>query len=208
MALPVPYDSLPGDLQETLVRSHVEFEKGWKGITLLDYLKLVDKNGILDVVKQVHARCSKASSALWGHLDCIVGGWTYEAGQQISQGFNFTTKNADAMLSFMKGLTTFCQDGVNCHGPRDTFRELITAGPGLHVCITQTAARETNPHDIHIDKFQTVCKRKADGFCDYEYFDKQMVEHMKDVVPWWLGERLKEVGKVIAEHPPERGPKY
>ncbi len=208
MGLPVPYDALPGDLQDTLERSHVEFEKGWKGISLEDYLKLTDKNGILAVIKEVHQRCSKAESALWGYIDVIIGGWTYDAGQQISEGFNFRCKNPDTMLSFVKGSGRFCQDGTNCHGPRDSFRELIKAGPGLHVCITQTAARNTHLHDIHIDKFQTVCTRKSDGYCTYEYFDSQMVAHMKDVIPWWLGERAKDLGELLKEYPPERGPKF
>jgi hypothetical protein len=206
MSLPAPYDSLPADLQETLIRSHVEYEKGWKGLSLADYLKMRNDDGILDVIKAVYNRCS-VLPGLWGHIDSIVGGWTYAGGNEISQGFNFNCAKPDPLLNLLKVSGSFCQDGVNCHGPRDTFRELIKSGPGLHVCVVQTDSRGTHKHDIHIDKYQTVCTRKEDGFCDYKYLDKNMANHMKDVVPWWIGERLKELGKIIAEHPPERGPK-
>ncbi len=91
---------------------------------------------------------------------------------------------------------------------RDTFRELIKSGAGLHVCVVQTNSRHSHRHDIHIDKFQTVCTKQKDGYCDYEYFDEQMVNHMKDVVPWWLGERLKDIGEAMTKYPPERGPKF
>jgi len=206
MTLPAPYDTLPAPMQETLVRSHLEFVKGWPGLSLIDYLKMRDSDGILDVIKAIYNRCLIAPG-IWLQIDTIVGGWTYAGGNQISQGFNFNCSDPDALLKTVRGSDKFCQDGVNCHGPRDSFRELITSGAGLHVCVTQPAARNTHKHDIHIDKFQTVCTKQSDGFCDYKYLDSNMVDHMKDVVPWWIGERLKELGKIMAEHPPERGPK-
>jgi len=201
------YNNLPSEMHETLIRSHIRFEKGWNGITLEDYLKLQETDGNLPVMREICQRCF--GTRIWDHIDCIIGGWTYEKGKQISQGFNFTCNNPDALLTLLKSLKDkFCQDSSNCHGPRDTFRELIKAGPGLHVCVTQEEKRNSNLHDIHIDKFQLVCNRQNDGFCDYTYIDKQFYDHMKDVVPWWVSDKLKEVGKVIAEHPPERGPKY
>jgi hypothetical protein len=207
MSLPTPYDALPLELQETLVRSHFEAEKGWKGLSLEEYLKMRNDEGTLDVIKAVYERC-RAIPSLWAHIDSIVGPWTYAAGHDISQGFAFKCAKPEALLDLLKASSKFCRDGVNCHGPRDTFRELIKSGPGLHVCVTQSASRSSHLHDMHIDKFQTVCTKKSDGYCDYAYLDSNMYNHMKDVVPWWVGERMKELGKIIAEHPPERGPKY
>lgn len=205
--LPAPYDSLPLPLQETLQRSHVEYEKEcWKGISLADYLDHRTKDGILDVVKAVYERC-KILTGLWGHIDCVKGGWTYPGGANISQGFDFNCKNPEALLTLLKKSADFCQDGVNCHGPRDTFRELIKKGPGLHVCVVQKDSRETHKHDIHIDKHQTICTKQEDGFCNYEYLNDQMADHMKDVVPWWIGERMKELGKMMEKYPPPKGPK-
>lgn len=204
--LPAPYDSLPLPLQETLQRSHIEFEKGWKGISLADYLEDRKKVGILDVVKAVYERC-KVFAGLWGHIDCVIGGWTYPGGNNISQGFNFNCSNPDVLITLLKASNNFCQDGANCHGPRDTFRELIKSGPGLHVCVVQKDSRETHKHDIHIDKHQTVCTKQEDGFCDYTYLNEQMYDHMKDVVPWWIGERMKELGKTMEKYPPPRGSK-
>ncbi len=206
ITLPAPYDKLPLPLQNTLVRSHIEAEKGWKGLSLQDYLKMRNDDGILEVIKAVYNRCLICPS-LWGHIESIVGGWTYPAGQDISQGFNFNCANPDALLTVLKSSDKFCQDGTNCHGPRDSFRELVKAGSGLHVCVVQASSRLSHKHDIHIDKFQTICEKQSDGYCDYAYLNTNMFNHMKDVVPWWVGERAKEVGKIIAEHPPERGPK-
>lgn len=207
MDLPVPYNTLPGALQQTLIQSHKIAEKEWKGLTLEDYLKMRDNDGKLAVFKAVYNRCVVLST-LWSFIDSIEGGWTYPAGHDVSQGFNFNCSNPDALLKTLKASDKFCQDGVNCHGPRDSFREIITSGEGLHVCVVQPNSRGSHKHDIHIDKFQTICKKQTDGYCDYSYLDSNMVNHMKDVIPWWIGERLKEVGKAIADHPPERGPKF
>ena len=205
MALPAPYASLPAAMQKTLIRSHVLFEKGWPNITLLDYLKLQDKEGILEVIKAVFHRC-RIQPSVWLHVDTIVGGWTYAAGNDISQGFEFNSSTPDSLLATLKSSDQFCQDGSNCHGPRDTFRELVKSGSGLHVCVTQAASRMSHRHDIHIDKFQTICQKQTDGYCDYAYLNDNMYNHMKDVVPWWVGERAKDLGKIIGETPPERGP--
>jgi hypothetical protein len=181
------------NLRQTLVRSHLEFEKGWPGISFDDYLDVLKARGHLAVIQAVYDRCI-VSPKIWDHIDSIKGGWTYPAGNEISQGFNFICKDPAALRTLMNASTKFCKDGANCHGPRDTYRELITAGPGLHVCITQVGNSLSDfPHDIHIDKFQTICKRKTDGFCDYSYVDMQMVNHMRHVIPWWIGERFKNL---------------
>lgn len=202
--LPPPWDEdLPRELQETLVRSHVEFEKGWKGISLGDYLKvLVDCQG-LDVIRAVYER-TLIYRKIWTHIDCIIGPWTYPAGHGVSQGFNYTCANPDAFLSAMRHPTApFCEDLFNVHGEKDCFRELVSGGAGLHVCITRPAARATERHDIHIDRYQVVCSRLPDGHCNYAVATpgavQNMSDHMKEAIPWMLGEERKKVEKRAKE---------
>jgi hypothetical protein len=183
-------------LKDTLKRSHVQFEKGWKGISYDDYLKVLTDNGILEVINAVYNRCL-IYPVIWKHIDSIFGGWTYAAGHDVSQGFSFICSNPDALLDVMRHpQAPFCQDPFNVHGERDSFREIVMSGPGLHVCITQPQARGKAdvPHDIHIDKFQVVC-RKINGYCNYATATpgaaKNMKDHMKDVVPWLLDKTRK-----------------
>jgi hypothetical protein len=37
----------------------------------------------------------------------------------------------------------FCKDLINVHGQRDSFREIVKQGPGLHICIAKPAVRST-----------------------------------------------------------------
>jgi len=197
--LPPPYDNLPDAVQNTLARSHVRFEQGWKGISLADYLKVQNDDGNLDVIKAVYDRCL-VYPGVWSHIELIIGGWNYAKGHNVSQGFEFTCSNPDALLILMRQPNApFCEDPFNVHGPRDSFRELIKHGPGLHVCISQCQARADHNHDIHIDKFQTVCQKVAGRFCNYVVADKEaaknMEEHMKEAIPWMLGEARKAAEK-------------
>src|SRR5262249_37467162 len=134
--------------------------------TIPDLLKAMDARGDLGVLKDIEFRC-RTQPGLWARIRNVLGVWDYAGGNQVSQGFGFTCDDPDAMKTLVKSSSKFCEDPVNVHGPRDTYRELITAGPGLHVCITQKDQRSNPkyPHDIHIDKFQTVCERGADGKC-------------------------------------------
>jgi len=209
-ALPAPYNTLPIALQDTLVRSHVEAEKGWPGLTLEDYLKDRESTGILDVIKKIYVRCV-IYPAVWSHIDSIVGGWTLKTGHNISLGFNFRCSNPDELLKRLRDTAApFCEDTSNVHGPRDTFRELVTSGPGLHVCVTQPASRATEFHDIHIDQFQVVCTKEEDGKCNYKYVRDRdafgnFVGHMSDVIPWLAEKAMKTVGEAVApngEMPP------
>ena len=45
MGLPAPYDNLPLPLQNTLIQSQIEAEKGWPGLSLADYLKMRNDDG-------------------------------------------------------------------------------------------------------------------------------------------------------------------
>jgi hypothetical protein len=194
--LPAPYDKLPIALQDTLIRSHVEAEKDWKGLTLEEYLKDRQSTGILDVIKAIYDRC-KIYPVVWSNIDCIIGGWTLKTGHNISLGFNFKCSKPENLLDRLRDQNApFCEDTTNVHGPRDTFRELVQGGPGLHVCVTQPAARGTDYHDIHIDRLQMVCT-KDNGKCDYHYVNSKdalgnFVGHMSDVIPWLVEETMKK----------------
>ncbi|MDG4594572.1 MAG: hypothetical protein P9F75_02585 [Candidatus Contendobacter sp.] len=207
-ALPETYNKLPDPLKPTLVKSHQEYVKGWKGRSFVDYVNDLDSGGHLAVIRDVYTRCTKEPK-LWPFIQVIIGPWTYAAGHNISQGFNFLCDKPDELLKALRGSSFFCEDDptTTVHGPRDCFRELITSGAGLHVCVVRPASRQEHHHDIHIDKFQTVCARKADGSCDYKKLNTNFVYHMKDVVPWFLTEvapkkieeAAKAVGKVAGE---------
>src|SRR5262249_6115939 len=93
-----------------------------------------------------------------------------------SKGFYCEPFDYAAFMSQMTGLTaartttgplrdsSFCRDKIAVHGPRDCFREIVADGEGLHICITQPAARGTEHCDCHIDEHQQgqVC---FDGWC-------------------------------------------
>lgn len=199
-ALPAAYTKLPESLKQTLVQSHVEHVKGWPGRPFADYINDLESHGQLAVIEAVYKRCGKESK-LWSFIQAIVGPWNYAQGHDISQGFNFLCNKPDDLLKLMRGSSFFCEDdpATTVHGPRDCFRELVTSGSGLHVCVVRTASRHSHWHDIHIDKYQAVCARKNDGFCDYQYLNSNFVNHMKDVIPWWVGENAKKAGKAVGE---------
>ncbi|MBK1723845.1 hypothetical protein CKO23_16610 [Thiocystis violacea] len=92
----------------------------------------------------------------------------------------------------------FCRDAFNVHGERDSFREIVRQGEGLHICITNAIGRartdEKYPYsDFHIDHIQQgqVC---VDGFC-VPIVNGQTIEHLRTVGPWLIqqpGEWLKK----------------
>lgn len=199
--LPASYESLPAALKQTMVKSHQEYVKGWPGRLFADYINDLDAGGHLAVISAIYTRCGKEAK-LWPFIQTIIGPWTYDAGHQISQGFNFLCDKPDDLLKLLRGSVLFCEDDptTTVHGPRDCFRELITSGPGLHVCVVQTSSRQTHRHDIHIDKFQTVCKKQDNGYCDYKYWNGNFVNHMKDVIPWVATEVVpKKIGESVRD---------
>lgn len=212
-ALPARYNRLPDPLKQTLAISHQEYVKGWPGRPFADYVNDLEAGGHLAVVDDVYARCAK-DAKLWPFIRAIIGPWTYAAGHNISQGFNFLCDTPDDLLKLLRGSPLFCEDdpATTVHGPRDCFRELITAGSGLHVCVVRPDARQTHRHDIHIDKHQTICTRKTDGFCEYSYLNTNFLNHMKDVVPWFLTDvvpaKAEEAAKAAAKATGEAARKY
>jgi hypothetical protein len=83
----------------------------------------------------------------------------------------------------------FCRDAFNVHGPRDSFREIVKQGPGLHICIAQPAVRATMTCDLHIDEIQQgqVCSR---GIC-IPILNGQTIDHLITVGPW-LAKKAKD----------------
>ncbi|MGB2682930.1 MAG: hypothetical protein WBE39_16650 [Candidatus Competibacter sp.] len=203
-ALPETYNQLPDPLKQTLVTSHQEYVKGWPGRPFADYINDLEAGGYLAVISAVHTRCAK-DAKLWPFIQTVIGPWNYAQGHDISQGFNFLCDQPEALLKHLRGSSLFCEDdpSTTVHGPRDCFREIVTAGSGLHVCVVRPDARQTHRHDIHIDKHQAVCTRKTDGFCDYHYLNTNFVNHMKDVVPWFLTDvapkKIREAAKAVGE---------
>jgi hypothetical protein len=200
---PPKYDSLDTELKDVLRRSHVEFVKGWPGRTLTEYLtEDLDKGGFLDVIKAIYERC-KFMTGLWGYIQAAVHPWTYAMGHEVSQGFKYICDKPDDLVKLLRsaaGVGKFCEDTYAVHGDKDCFRELITAGPGLHVCVTHLASRPTEEHDIHIDKFQMVCNRDPKtGMCDYKHLAPGSIAHYKDAIPWVLGEAFKKIMEYEAQ---------
>jgi hypothetical protein len=131
-----------------------------------------------------------------------------KTGHNISLGFHFKSSKPDDLLNRLRDANSpFCEDSTNVHGPRDTFRELVQQGPGLHVCVTQPAARNSEFHDIHIDRFQMVCTKQENGKCNYHYVSSRaalgnFAGHMGDVIPWLVEETMKKTIGPNGEMPP------
>ena len=92
-------------------------------------------------------------------------------------------------LSMPLSDSKFCRDAFNVHGPRDSFREIVKQGPGLHICIAQPAVRATTTCDLHIDEIQQgqVCSQ---GIC-VPILNGQTIDHLRTVGPW-LAKKAKD----------------
>jgi hypothetical protein len=120
-----------------------------------------------------------------------------------SRGFAIDVDDEERALQYMITLTRpkvteegvtdapFCRDAFNVHGPRDSFREIVTAGEGLHICITQPPQRGSVRCDFHIDDIQQgqVC---FNGFC-VPLANRQTAEHVISVGPWLIKEANDKV---------------
>jgi hypothetical protein len=84
----------------------------------------------------------------------------------------------------------FCKDMFNVHGERDSFREIVKQGPGLHICIARPAVRSKLSCDLHVDAVQqgSVCSR---GSC-IPLLDGKTIEHLRTVGPW-LSDEAREL---------------
>ncbi|HEY5808318.1 MAG TPA: hypothetical protein VIT67_10145 [Povalibacter sp.] len=88
----------------------------------------------------------------------------------------------------------FCKDLANVHGARDSFREIVKQGPGLHMCIAKPAVRSTLSCDLHIDAIQqgSVCSK---GFC-IPLANGQTIQHLRTVGPWLVRKAGELVQKI------------
>jgi peptidoglycan hydrolase-like protein with peptidoglycan-binding domain len=162
------------------------------------------------ILRDLHVRMNPFD--IWKNIRIIVNVYTGVG----SRGLFCEPFNHDAFLAQMQALTTgprigpdpnvvplqvpltdskFCRDGFNVHGPRDSFREIVKQGPGLHICITQPAARATEPCDLHIDQVQQgqVC---SNGVC-IPIINGQTIEHLRTVAPWLAEEAKKKFRKLL-----------
>ncbi|HEX2885076.1 hypothetical protein [Vineibacter terrae] len=214
-----PLSDLPADVQETIRRTN----DAKKPDLLLLYPFLAKHEGPLapkelsarfgggnagatDILRALHARMKPFG--IWKNIRIIVN--VYQG--TGSQGLFCEPFDHDAMLKQMTALTTgpatvmvmpnmpltdskFCRDAFNVHGPRDSFREMVKQGPGLHICITQPQQRASEPCDLHIDEIQQgqVC---SGGFC-IPIVNGQTIDHLRTVGPWLADEARKFLDKIL-----------
>ena len=95
----------------------------------------------------------------------------------------------------------FCKDAFNVHGERDSWREIVSSGPGLHICVTNASGRarthENYPaSDFHIDAVQQgqFC---SNGIC-VPVINGQTIGHLQTVGPWLL----QQPGDWLKKHSP------
>ncbi len=163
-----------------------------------------------ETLKELHARMKPFD--LWKNIRIIINVFRGVG----SKGLFCTIFDRSAFFAQMEALTTgprlgpdpnlvpvsvpltdskFCRDMFNAHGPRDTFREIVKQGPGLHICIPQAAAPSSTLCDLHIDEIQQgqVCSR---GFC-IPIVNGQTIEHLRTVGPWLIEDAKKKFGKLF-----------
>ena len=166
--------------------------------------------GATQILRDLHKRMKPFD--IWKNVRIIVNVYTGTG----SRGLFCEPFDHAAFLAQMRALTTgpsigldpnvvplsiplvdskFCRDAFNVHGPRDSFREMVKQGAGLHICITQPGKRGIEPCDLHIDDVQQgqVCSQ---GVC-IPIVNGQTVEHLKTVGPWLAKEAQKWFRKVL-----------
>lgn len=177
----------------------------------LDGLNKPDAKGdtLLGVATAIYRRCTREPS-LWQKIHAIRNIWTYTAGNNVSQGMVWTAKDPDGAMTLANTSPYFCTDSLAMsidHQKdaqkrwclRTCYREVVPAGTeGLHVCIVTPNFRAQDPwggeHDIHIDRHQLGCTkyRANPGItlqapdCGCVYSVTGLVEHAKDVIPYYL----------------------
>lgn len=136
---------------------------------------------------------------IWKNIRIIIDVYTGVG----AKGFFCEPFDHNAFFMQMKQLTTgplvdpahkdsalidskFCRDAFNVHGARDSFREIVKQGPGLHICIAQQAVRSNTSCDLHIDEIQQgqVCSK---GVC-IPIMNGQTIDHLITVGPWLVKE--------------------
>jgi hypothetical protein len=165
-----PYDTLSDALKATIRRTYDEKSTknanfGWQlgffdvhnKMTIADLLKAMDTRGDLGVLKDIEFRC-RILPGLWAGIRNVLGVWDYAGGHQVSEGFNFTCDDPDALQTLVAGSTKFCKDKFNVHGPRVSFREMITAGPA---CMSASPRRPRAARTTRTTSTSTSSRRST-----------------------------------------------
>jgi hypothetical protein len=227
---PAGYEHLPQPLLETLRRSYDEKTPGNQNLAnsmgyapgaktakdmsfkeALDGLKIADEKGdtLLGVVTAIYNRCSK-EPVLWQKIHAIRNIWTYDVGNNVSQGMLWTSRDPDGAMSLAKASLHFCTDSLpmSLDHQKDSskrwclrtcYREIVPAGTeGLHVCVVMPSYRGQDSwggeHDIHIDRHQLGCTKYRENpyitlqvpDCGCVYSPTGVAAHAKDVIPYFL----------------------
>lgn len=204
-----PYAAMPAPLRETLCRSYAAHVAGtnryldnafWGGPPR-DFeaaLRSFDAPAF-SAVRQVYDRAAAVPS-LWGFIQYVHNAWASD-----SLGFTFTCPSKPALRTFLDASPSFCRDiplmqsdHQSC-GPAQCWREVVNAGPGLHICLinndTIDQATVAGESGIHVDPNQIVEGREADGVCNYSAWGA--VRHGRDVGAGVVGRRAAEARRQI-----------
>ncbi|WP_274627284.1 hypothetical protein [Arvimicrobium flavum] len=127
----------------------------------------------------------------YAHMQALSTGPTHHPNPNLS----------DITRAFSVTDSPFCKDALNVHGERDSWREIVSGGPGLHICVTNATGRalsnENYPaSDFHIDEIQQgqFC---SNGTC-IPLINGQTIGHLKTVGPWLA----KRPGEWLRKHLP------
>lgn len=157
-----------------------------------------------EILRNLHQRMTPFD--IWKNVRLLVSVYAGTG----SRGMFCEPFNHDSFLEQMQRLTTgpeivpapliaaaglplrdsrFCRDAFHVHGPRDSFREMVKQGPGLHICITRPTVRAREACDLHIDQVQQgqVC---IGGTC-VPIVNGQTIRHLQAAGPWLI-EKVKE----------------
>jgi hypothetical protein len=205
-----PVSGYPEDLKETLRTSNSLrtpqnnylapiIPWGDDKKTLRELSRLIAASPDFPIVREIYDRMKRFG--IWSQVRAIRNVYRGIG----SHGFACDPVDHNAFMNAMTVLTRprsaleaaalqapFCRDIANVHGPRDSFRESVTWGPGLHICITQPSHRATEACDIHIDQYQqgSDC---VGGYCIPRVLDARTVAHLISVAPWLASEAKQKI---------------
>jgi hypothetical protein len=225
-----PLSALPGDMQDTIWRSNLAKVPGVPSMYPFvgNHEGPIDANELSKRFAEFNADRTLLIAiynrmkpfGIWGLIDTIRGTY-FGTG---ARGMFCHPKDHAASFSFMQALSTgptrhgnpvlsditkalsvtdsrFCKDAFNVHGERDSWREIVAAGPGLHICVTNASGRARTDDnypasDFHIDEIQQgqFC---SNGVC-VPVVNGQTIGHLKTVGPWLL----QQPGDFLKKHSP------
>jgi len=161
--------------------------------TLPELSRLIAALSEFAVLREVYDRLSR--HGLWCHIRAIrnvyrgTGAYGFFCGVVDHEAF-------PRDLTRLSQPHRFCRDIGNIHGPRDSFRENVIWGQGLHVCVTQPAQRATVACDIHIDQYQQGSHCVA-GYCIPCVLDPRTVAHVVSVAPWLASDARRAISEAL-----------